>query len=175
MKKGGDKSFEKIYKSYFLPVYRYIFYRVGNKEVAEDLVQTVFLKIYRNAENYSNRENLPISIFFVTAKNAIIDYGRKKKEIFLENFEKEMDLKPAEKESGFYEKNDLPGVVLGALKNLNSIQREIVVLRFINGMSTKEIAEICKKSRETVRQNQCRALKKLRKILNLKKDEKKKK
>lgn len=169
MEKGGNSAFEKVYKSYFLPVYRYIFYRVGNREVAEDLVQTVFLKIYKNAENYFNKENLPISIFFVTAKNAIIDYGRKKKELFLEDFEKQMDAKPAE--NNLPEKKELPDEVLNALKKLNSSQREIIILRFINDLPIKEISKICQKSEEAIRQNQCRGLKKLRELLNLKKDD----
>ena len=80
-KEGESEAFSQLYELYFVPVFRYIFFRVQQKETAEDLTQTVFLKAYKAAERFPTEGKNPLAYFFAIAKNTTKDYYRKKKDI----------------------------------------------------------------------------------------------
>jgi RNA polymerase sigma-70 factor (ECF subfamily) len=167
-KKGNKEAFGILYEIYFVPVFRYIFARVNSREETEDLVQEVFLKVYKNIKEIDVKENSPLNYFFTVAKNSVIDYWRRKKEVLTE---KEMNLSNYQKPE-FVEKieqKEMGEIIKELIKELTPDQQEVIVLRFINEMSNKEIAKLLGKTEEAVRQLQSRALKSLReKLKNLK-------
>jgi len=167
-KKGNKEAFGILYEIYFVPVFRYIFARVNSREETEDLVQEVFLKVYKNIKEIEVKENSPLNYFFTVAKNSVIDYWRRKKEVLTE---KEMNLSNYQKPE-FVEKieqKEMEEIIKELVKELTPDQQEVIVLRFINEMSNKEIAKLLGKTEEAVRQLQSRALKSLReKLKNLK-------
>ena len=148
-------------------IFRFIYWQVSNKEQAEDLNQEVFLKAWKNIEKYQER-NCPFSSWlYRIARNTVIDFYRTQKKVY-----------PIEDEIFFSEGNDLKGNpkkiaetkieverVKKVLNSLPSNQREIIVLKFIEGFSNKEIAKILKKSEGAIRILQYRAIKNLKKIL----------
>jgi len=160
--KEGDKdAFGELYTLYFTPVFRYILYRVRNKEEAEDLVQTVFLKIFQSGGTYTDTGVPPLAYCYTVARNTVIDHWRKKKDFSLEELEKEPvanddphEYAMAEEKKAWAER---------AVGVLEGEQQDVIILRFLNEMSTKEIASMLGKSEAAVRQVQCRALKVLRK------------
>ena len=161
-KEGESEAFSQLYELYFVPVFRYIFFRVQQKEVAEDLTQTVFLKAYKAVERFPTEGQSPLAYFFAIAKNTVIDYYRKKKDIpeDPERFTRREDTKDTHMTNVEFR---IDGErCLQAVKQLKSDQQEVIVLRFINEMTTAEIAEILGKNEDAVRQLQCRALKTLR-------------
>lgn len=166
-KNGDSEAFGNIYKLYFTPIYRYIFLRIQKKEETEDLVQVVFLKVYRNINNYQERKVPPLAYFFTVARNTVIDYWRKQKETNNEGTEKiPVEL---EKSSGnplqIVQNKEIYKTIRAAIKQLSEEQQEVIILKFINEMRNEEIAKILDKSEQAIRQLQCRALKILRKIL----------
>jgi len=80
-KNGDAEAFSRLYEIYFAPVFHYIYLRVKDKETAEDLMQDIFLKIFRSIRNYQKEGISPLAYFFTVARNRVIDYWRKKKEI----------------------------------------------------------------------------------------------
>ena len=78
-KDGDSEAFGLLYSKYFVPVFRYIYLRLKNKEEAEDLAQTVFLRVYKSLTRFRDQGKEPLAYFFTIARNAIIDYWRKKK------------------------------------------------------------------------------------------------
>lgn len=163
--KVGDKeAFGKLYELYYLPVFRYIYFRLKRKEDTEDLVQIVFLKVYRSIEKYEDRGQQPLAYFFTVARTTVIDYLRKKQNLKLyENFEDEKKEKiDPEKIS---ELNEQARIVGNAIQTLDGNQREVVLLKFIVGLSNSEIAKQLGKSEDTIRQIQHRALKNLERKL----------
>ncbi len=160
----GESDFDYVYTHYFTPLFRYIFYQTKNRETAEDLVQTVFLKALRQK---NNDKFPPLPYFFTIARNTVIDYWKKKKEITTDISsmifsslidENNNPQKKSEKE--FDSKN-----LQEALENLNYEQKEILTLRFISDLTNKEISAMLGKTEEAVRQIQYRAIKKLRDII----------
>jgi RNA polymerase sigma-70 factor (ECF subfamily) len=157
--KNGDQSaFSQIYELYFTPVFRYIFLRVQNKSDAENLAQDVFLKAYKNIDNFQERNKEPLTLFFTIARNTVIDFWKKKKDIIMEEIEEEISENPLE----ILEKHDDCKRILIVLEKLNKDQKEVIILKFISGLTNKEISQLLEKSEEAIRQLQSRGLRILR-------------
>ncbi|MFZ2975790.1 MAG: sigma-70 family RNA polymerase sigma factor [Candidatus Moraniibacteriota bacterium] len=164
LKSKGESDFDYVYTQYFTPLFRYIFYQTKNREVAEDLVQTVFLKALRqkNTDTFP-----PLPYFFTIARNTVIDYWKKKKEIAVDLssviFSSLLDEQdnPQEKLEKEFELDK----ITQALETLSYEQKEILTLRFISDLPNKEISVMLGKTEEAVRQIQYRAIKKLRNII----------
>jgi len=166
-RKGDKESFGLLYEKYGQQIFRFIYWQVSNKEQAEDLNQEVFLKAWKNIEKYQER-NCPFSSWlYRIARNTVIDFYRTQKKVY-----------PIEDEIFFSGGDDLRENpkkiaetkieierVKKVLNSLPNNQREIIILKFIEGFSNKEIAKILKKSEGAIRILQYRAIKNLKKIL----------
>jgi len=166
-KSGDSEAFGRLYELYFVPVFRYIYFRVKNKEEANDLTQTVFLKVFRSLPNFQEQDKSPLAYFFTVARNKVIDHWRAKKEVLFDDPESAFGQVSNRTDNPleFVEKEEANQAIHRAIKQLTDDQQEVIVLKFINGMPNKEIAELLEKTEEAVRQLQCRALKVLRQIL----------
>lgn len=78
-KKGDKQAFEKLYKLYFVPVFRYVYLRVNDKQLTEDITQEVFMKVYTSLDSYTDQGKDPLAYFFTIARNKVIDFYRQKK------------------------------------------------------------------------------------------------
>jgi len=164
-KNGNSKAFSELYELYFVPVYRYIYFRVKHKEEAEDLVQAVFVKAYHAVAGYKDMGKSPLAYFYTIARNAVVDYWRKQKRVInLEDVEAEVRISPGINPASLAEERVELKRVLKALKKLTPEQEEVVTLKFINDLSNKQISELLGKSEDAVRQIQHRALERLRAI-----------
>ena len=167
--KNGDKdAFSVLYENFFTPIFRYIYGKINNKQEAEDLTQVVFLKAFKSIKNFESTNKSPISYFFTIARNTVIDFWRKKKEIeiteneedqrdFFDNIEAKEDL-PNEA----YEKKEKYIFVKKLLNKLKLEYKEVLELRFVYDYSTAEIAQKLGKNESNIRQIQVRALRKLK-------------
>lgn len=159
-KAGNNSAFGKLYELYYVPVFRYVYIRLRDKDEAQDLVQTVFLKVYKSIEKYEDENKEPLPYFFTVARNSIIDYFRKKRSVSLnENVEIESNQEDPE---GFAQRREEEKVVNEAIKSLKGDQKEVILLKYISGFSNSQIAESLNKSEEAIRQIQHRAFKVLR-------------
>src|ERR1700722_1235517 len=75
---GQSEAFGQIYNLYFEKVYRFIFYRVSHKELAEDLAEEVFLKIQKKINGVKEAQAFEGWMYQI-ARNTVIDYYRSKK------------------------------------------------------------------------------------------------
>jgi len=166
--KSGDKeAYGQLYELYFTPVFRYIYIRVRDKEIANDLTQTVFLKVFTALPNFKEQNKSPLAYFFTVSRNTIIDYWRTNKEVRVNDFETLAERKADKNEDPLksFEENENQNLINRALQELTDIQREVITLKFIDDLSNKEIAELLEKKEEAVRQLQCRAIRSIRNIL----------
>jgi RNA polymerase sigma-70 factor, ECF subfamily len=169
---SGDKeAFSLIYEAYFSPIYRYVHFRVQERSVAEDITQTVFLKVFEKLPVYRNRQHPPLAYLFTIARNKVIDYWRKNKPI--ESLDNENDLTKIPDASASAEETvsqSFTGKEISkALEKISPEQREVIILKFFNELSYEEIANILKKKEEAVRQLASRGLRSLREYFNQKK------
>jgi len=166
-KKGDRQAYGALYEIYLTPVYRFIFFRVRGRDEAEDLTQTVFLKVFQSLENFQLGSTSPLAYFLTVARNAVIDFWRKKKEARLDDeTEFFQNLAGGEDASRSLELAEAGATVRRFLALLDEEGREILTLRFLSELSHAEIASVIGKSEEAIRQIQCRALKKIREKLS---------
>ena len=160
-KRKNDRHFTSILHSYYSPLCNYALRIVGSAEVAEDLVQDVFLRLYeRNALNdIANVERYLIR----SVKYKCIDYHRAKgkyREVSFEDYMKE----PSENVSDLTEDDIEPLLHYFAAK-LPEKTRKVFLLSRNKGMTYKEISEELNISVKTVEGQMGRALRQLRSIL----------
>jgi RNA polymerase sigma-70 factor (ECF subfamily) len=161
-KSGNMDAFSYLYETYFMPLYRYVYFRVGNKEDAEDLTQDIFVKIYLSFLRYSDSGKSPLAYFYTIARNTVIDYRRKKKILVADDeFFTLADSADTPLEEAMKKEN--ADMVRAGIARLPESEQDVVVLRFMSDLSTKEIASTLGKSEEAVRQLQSRGLQSLRK------------
>ncbi len=130
LQKGGAGLISMEIEEYYDKIYRYCYYKVGNKQLAEDLTQETFLRYLKSTCTEPDR------YLYTIAKHLIIDEYRKAKPMNLEDLESE----PVT--DGFEEAVIDKDTVNKALNSLSEEDRELVVLRFINEEPLSEISKI---------------------------------
>ncbi|MDY4080695.1 MAG: sigma-70 family RNA polymerase sigma factor [Candidatus Metalachnospira sp.] len=133
-------------------IYKYCYFKTGDAVLAEDLTQETFLRFYKGG-SYEERGKV-MAYLYTIAGNLCRDNFRK------ERTEQIDDNIPA------HERDlDLTLAVRSAVDSLDSVEKEIIVLRIINGQSAAETADITGLSRFSVYRKQKAALKKLKDFL----------
>lgn len=151
--------FGKLYDIYVDQIYRFIYFKVGRKEEAEDLTGDVFLKTWQYINEMGSEviDNLR-AFLYQTARNAVIDFYRSRDQREFVALPEEDDEKPTmeivDEKQDLVEKIELASdleEVKKALQKIREEYREVIILRFVEEMSVKETAEILGKSEGAVR------------------------
>lgn len=166
--RGDGEAFGQLYDRYVDTVYRYICYRITDRSVAEDLTSETFLRALRRigALEYQGRD---LGAWLVTiARNLVYDHAKSARSR-LETATDEIGV--VGDQHGLADRPPTPeALVLDALSStelmaavaqLGSEQRECVLLRFVQGFSVGETAEIMGKNDGAVKALQHRAVRKL--------------
>ncbi|HEV7648238.1 MAG TPA: sigma-70 family RNA polymerase sigma factor [Actinophytocola sp.] len=163
----GDRSaFGRLYNRYVDVVFRYVLFRVGDRELAEDVTSETFLRALRRIESVSY-QGRDVGAWFVTiARNLVLDHVKSSR-FRLEVATAEVDdSRPAE--SG-PEQQVLSKVTRTALLQcvgqLGDDQRECIVLRFLQGLSVAETAKVMDRNEGAVKALQHRAVRRLAQLL----------
>jgi RNA polymerase sigma-70 factor, ECF subfamily len=169
MAKAGDaEAFGHLYETYLDRIYRYIYFRVTDEQTAEDLISQVFTKAWENLDRYQPSGRPFIAWLYTIAHNTVIDHYRTRKDtVAIENTVSLASDAPSpheEVELHFEAEN-----LRAALRTLTPEQQQVVVLKFISGLTTDEIASQLHKSAGAIRALQMRALQALSK--QMQKDE----
>lgn len=161
---GDLKSIEEICSTTWDTLYRFIYYKVQNREEAEDIIQETYVKVLSHLEKGDTKIDKYISFLKVVSLNVLRDRWRKRKHQGISiNFE---DANPEETASEDPAESSVQrAVIQNALSKLNDEQQQVIELRIIKGYSAIETARIMNKKEGTVRVLQFRALQTLSKIL----------
>jgi len=164
--KGDGEAFGQLYDAYSDTVYRYIYYRVSNKPLAEDLTSETFLRALRRISTFT-WQGRDFGAWLVTiARNLVADHfksSRYRLEVptgeMLDSDETESS--PEESVLAYLSNKAL----LDAVRQLNSQQQECVTLRFLHGLSVAETAKIMGKNDGAIKTLQYRAIRTLARML----------
>ncbi|MEK7149878.1 MAG: RNA polymerase sigma factor [Patescibacteria group bacterium] len=165
--RGEASAFGLLYDYYQPKIYRFIFFKTGRREEAEDLTHQVFLNAWQNVKNYKF-QGFPFSSWlYQIARNQIIDHYRTRKETLnIENVDE-----PETVDISIEDKMDF-GLEIKRVKKailaLNEEQQDVIIMRFIDDLSPKEISLTLDKPESTIRVLQHRAIKTLQKLLEIK-------
>lgn len=152
------EQFLAYYNQYKHKIYNYFLYRVNfNRETAEDLTSDVFLKALKKIDTYDENQSFQAWILTIAHNHLVDHYKSQKKQVALEEV---FDLSGSGKKD--MENQVVVHELLEQVQKLPDYYREVVVLKHINGLNTREIADILKKEEGAVRTALHRALKFLR-------------
>lgn len=161
--KGDEVAIRDLYLRHRTDIFRYLFYHVGDAQVAEDLTSEVFIRMLRALPSFQPRGSFQAWLYQI-AHNIAIDYHRKEKGKtnlpLTENLAAEIE-EPLEAVERQLNNQSLQR----ALAQLNQAQREVLILRFIQRHSIEEAALALKCSEDAVKGLQRRGLITLRQIL----------
>jgi RNA polymerase sigma-70 factor (ECF subfamily) len=137
--KGDERAFSLIVRAYETPVYNYVLRLVGDRALAEDLTQEVFLRVFQGLPKFSLRSRFTTWMFQVT-KNRVLDELRSM-ERRPRSFVALDDLPPLEVVDAPFERLETIDAVWRAVENLNVDLKMALLLRDIVGLPYNEIAD----------------------------------
>jgi RNA polymerase sigma-70 factor (ECF subfamily) len=163
--KGDTAAFGALYDRHVAAVYRYVYYRVRNDADAEDLVSDVFMRALRAIPRYEPRQAF-LAWLYRIARNAVIDRARRSRvQVSFEDALAHPGVDQiVEPDAGLLALSDKE-TVRAALARLTPLQQEVIVLRYVEGYSTQEIAALVDRREGTVRGIQFRAIEALRALI----------
>jgi len=148
-KRGDERAFSLIVRAYEQPVYNYVLRLVGDRNLAEDLTQEVFLRVFQGLRTFSDRSRFTTWLFQVT-KNRVLDELRA-----LERRPRAVvaldDVPPLEVVDAPLERTEAIDAVWRAVEVLNPDLKMALLLRDVVGLSYTEIAETLEITLATVK------------------------
>ncbi len=159
----NEPTFLKAYDDYFDAIYRYCYWRVFDKEKAKDIVQETYCRTWEYMEDKKEIKNIKAFLYRI-ATNIIIDESRKRKNTSLDQI----------MEKGFVPKADpqqkmqdhLTGKeLIGIVKSLDKRYSEVMLLKYVDDLSTKEIAVSLNETENNIYVRISRGLNKVKKIV----------
>ena len=164
-KENDEAALTQLYEENFDKIYRYIVLKTGDRTEAEDMTQQVFLKAFKSISGYRSKGSPFSSWLFRIAHNQMVDYWRKKSKRTTVPLEESMvGSSNSNPSSEAEQKMDIENLV-AATKQLTSLQREVVSLRFAGGLSLAEVAKAMGKNEGAIKALQHSAVVSLRKIM----------
>ena len=165
---GDAEAFGELYDRYVDLVYRYVYYRVGSSQVAEDLTSETFLRALRRISSFT-WQGRDVGAWFVTiARNLIADHyksGRYRLEMTTDDIVETGAKLVSDGPEGAVLASMQNKVLLEAVKKLGPEQQECVVLRFLQGLSVAETAQAMGKNEGAIKALQYRAIRSLGRLL----------
>ncbi|MDO8489941.1 MAG: RNA polymerase sigma factor [bacterium] len=158
-------DFLQSYDEFADKIYRYCYYRVYDADAARDLVQEVFMRTWRYLSQGNTVDNMQ-AFLYRTAMNCIINESKKaKKNVSLDVLHDE-GFDPGEDTTNqMMAKFDGSKIIAALDQLLDDSYRQVILLRYINDLEPREIAEITGETPNVISVRLHRALKKLKEVL----------
>ncbi len=171
---GDSSAFGRLYDRYVDVVYRYVLFRLGDRDLAEDVTSETFLRALRRitSVSYQGRD---VGAWFVTiARNLVLDHvksSRFKLEVVTDEVTEPRSApysvgataQPGPEQEAI--SRATRAELLRCVAELGEDQRECIVLRFLQGLSVAETAEIMNRNEGAVKALQHRAVRRLAQLL----------
>lgn len=159
-----SEIFAKLYHQYFPKLYKYTLYKVGDANVAEDLVSEVFEKMLVKYHTYNREKGSFSTWLFTIANNTIINFYKKNSfntaPVHLEKAESTCRLED------LIIDRELKKLLLDAIMCLDERQRNIIALKFGSCLTNREIAQVMNLTESNAGTILYRSLRQLKNILN---------
>lgn len=165
--RGGDaEAFAHLYDHYVDGIYRYLYYRVADSGLAEDLTSETFFRALRSIRSFQWQGKDFGAWLTTIARNLVTDHfksSRSRLEIVSDVLPESQDVDPGP-ESGVLAMLTSE-MLVAALGRLAREQHDCVVMRFLQGLSIADTAQALGRSEGAVKQLQLRAIRNLAKLL----------
>ncbi|MEZ4877419.1 MAG: sigma-70 family RNA polymerase sigma factor [Flavobacterium sp.] len=153
---GDESALEILVKRHQLKLYRFIYSKVNDREIADDFFQETFIRVINTfkEQNYYNEKGKFLPWVMRIANNLIVDYYRKKSKVTIFRESEECSVFTFIKDESisveqYFEKENVATQVKQLINKLPSDQSEVLLLRIFHDLSFKEISELTNVSMNT--------------------------
>jgi len=160
---GDVDAFGMLYEMHMPAIYRYIYHQVSSIEEAEDLTEEVFLRAWRAMPRFQRGDAGFLPWLYRIARNAVIDHYRTARTHV--PFDGESTLTADGDCADSITSAEEHEALLSAVSTLPEEQRQVIILRFFEGLTHSKVAAILGKSEGACRTIQYRALRALSVLL----------
>ncbi|CAM3997454.1 RNA polymerase sigma factor [Mesobacillus thioparans] len=151
------------YELYYMDIYRFIYYMLGDRQSCEDLVHDTFLRAYTSFEKFEKRASVKTWLFSISKHLVLDEIRRRKRRRIFTLFYEGQDIPSPLNIEQYIENRDTVERSLKAIQQLKPDYRLVITLKKIEECSTKEVAEILGWSESKIRKTLSRGLAALRK------------
>jgi RNA polymerase sigma-70 factor (ECF subfamily) len=171
--KGDGESFAALVDRHMPMVYKFTYRYVGDADTANDVVQDVFIKVWKNIKKFDPQKNFKTWLLTI-AKNTALDSIKKKKAVLfskIEDGETDLDAFLAPYIEGpdlpdeLFEKAQTKADLDHLLQELSPGYRSVLLMRYVEHLKFREIADALREPIDTIKSKHRRALIQLRKML----------
>jgi RNA polymerase sigma-70 factor, ECF subfamily len=155
-----EQEFEKAYNDYSDAIFRHCYFRVFDRERGKDLMQETFMRTWTFLSEGKKVDNMRAFLYRV-ANNLIVDHVRKKKEASLDAMQ-EAGWDPGYDQTEDMQKRIEQRNIMETLHTMDEGYREVLVMRYVDGLPPADIADILGESANTVSVRLHRGIKQLR-------------
>lgn len=159
-----EHTFITSFDEYGDAIFRFCLMKVSNKELAEDMTQEVFTRYWQYVRNGKEMTNTR-SFLYTIANNMAKDRYKKKKSESLDTYMESTGHEPASQEST--QQYAMYHELILAIEDMEEKDKEVLLLRYVEGLDPKDIAEILKETANVVSVRINRAEKRLRKEMHI--------
>lgn len=171
VQEGSHEAFRILVQRYMKQAYNVAYGLVGDHDDAEDVAQESFVRIFQSIGGFRGDAVFGTWLYRIVT-NLSLNRMRQKKSIARREIRTNGEVMTEMNHSTpDYHREETSGVIERVLHDLPTLQRAVVILRHLNGMSTKEVGSILHCSEGTVKTHLHRGLKKMRKSMDLIRDE----
>ena len=157
-------DFLAFYQTHIERIYKFVFFRVGGrKEVAEDLVQDVFLKAFEAFDRYDVSKSVSAWIFTIARNTVINHHAKRKADVTIEEIEAS-PIVSADARTEELLRDDERHLVV-SLAKLDPEDARLIRMKHLEGWSYEDLADVFEKTPGTLRVQASRAVKKLRSLI----------
>jgi RNA polymerase sigma-70 factor (ECF subfamily) len=165
--KTDPVAFGILYERYVNKIYNYVYYRIGNQHDAEDLTARTFYRALDHIERYVD-QGAPFSAWlYRIAHNLVANWHRdqsRRKIISLEDIK--LSVQRRQGPDQMAEQNEEKDELLSAIRRLPSDRQQLLILKFVEGMSNAEIGKVMDRSEGAIKSLYHRTLLSLREMLD---------
>ena len=163
---GDAEAFGVLYTQHLDAIYRYVFFRVADVHLAEDLTEEVFVRAWAALPKYEPQGHRFTSWLYRIAGNIVVDYYRVQSSRSIVDDPATEDLPDPQSppEDQVVDQQDLASLAR-AVQKRGDDEQHVIILRFVEGLSHREVAEVIGKSEGASRVIQHRALEALARLM----------
>ncbi len=161
-----EDAWAEIYRRHAQQVFAYIYYRLGDHDVAEDLTADVFVRALAGIKGYSYRGTPLLAWLYRISHNVTVDHRKSAaKRSQHQSTDAAGDIEQHPQHPQGLQALDDRRDMMAAIRQLTEDQQQVIILRFYHGLSNADVAKVVGKPESAVKALQGRALRSLRRFL----------
>lgn len=161
--KDTKAYFIEVYEEYNDAIFRFCLVKVSDRDRALDLTQETFARLWQSLRAGKEMENVRAYLYTI-ARNLVIDWYRKKKEMSLDTLLEDGFRPAADDHTDVVDEVDFKQAV-EVIESLDEIYRDVLLMRYVEGLKPQDIAEVVGETPNVVSVRIHRGLKQLQDLL----------